>query len=59
MVQYNPFDVGVQRGDTYKAYEQLREEAPCYHIEEYLWSMAACIPFWIGSNNLREQLAAA
>ena len=50
MVRYDPFDEEVQRGDTYKVYQQLRDEAPCYHIEEYdAWALSRFEDIWEAS----------
>jgi len=34
MVSYNPFSQEVMR-DPLPIYAKLREEAPCYHIEQF------------------------
>ncbi len=52
MVKYNPFDEAVQRGDTYAIYARLREEAPCYHIEEYdAWALSRFEDIWQASQD--------
>ena len=58
MVKYNPFDEEVQRGDTYKVYQQLRDEAPCYHIEEYdAWALSRFHDIWEASQDTEHYTA--
>lgn len=58
MVHYNPFDEEVQRGDTYKVYQQLRDEAPCYHIEEYdAWALSRFHDIWEASQDTEHYTA--
>ena len=58
MVHYNPFDEEVQRGDTYKVYRQLRDEAPCYHIEEYdAWALSRFHDIWEASQDTEHYTA--
>jgi cytochrome P450 len=46
MVDYNPFSQEVMR-DPHPIYAQLREEAPCYYIEEYdAWALSRFEDIW-------------
>lgn len=59
MVKYNPFDPEVQRGDTLEIYRQMREEAPCYHIEEYdAWALSRFQDIWNASEDTEHYTAA-
>jgi hypothetical protein len=59
MVHYNPFDEEVQRGDTYKVYRQLRDEAPCYYIEPYdAWALSRFADIWAASEDNEHYTAA-
>ena len=59
MVKYDPFDEEVQRGDTYKVYRQLRDEAPCYHIEAYdAWALSRFHDIWEASQDTEHYTAA-
>lgn len=58
MVHYNPFDPEVQRGDTYKVYRQLRDEAPCYYIEEFdAWALSRFHDIWEASQDTEHYTA--
>jgi cytochrome P450 len=58
MVKYNPFDAEVQRGDTYEVYRRLRDEAPCYHIEEFdAWALSRFHDIWEASQDTEHYTA--
>ena len=58
MVHYNPFDEEVQRGDTYEVYRQLRDEAPCYRIEEFdAWALSRFHDIWDASQDTEHYTA--
>ena len=58
MVHYNPFDEEVQRGDTYEVYRQLRDEAPCYPIEEFdAWALSRFHDIWEASQDTEHYTA--
>ena len=53
MVRYNPFSSEVMT-DPYPIYKQLRDEAPCYHIEEYdAWALSRFDDIWAASMDNR------
>lgn len=58
MVKYNPFDPEVQRGDTLEVYRQMRDEAPCYYIEEYdAWALSRFHDIWEASQDTEHYTA--
>ncbi len=49
MVNYNPFSQEVMR-DPLPVYAKLREEAPCYHIDEFdAWALSRFEDIWAAS----------
>ena len=57
MVDYNPFSQEVMR-DPVPVYAKLREEAPCYHIQEYdAWALSRFEDIWQASMDTKHYTA--